>query len=35
MATIDFPGYRRGLRAAYIKMVEETYERAGIPVPSS
>jgi hypothetical protein len=34
IVTVDFPNYRKGLKAAYIKMVEETYQRAGIPLPS-
>lgn len=33
LITVDFPSYRRSLRAAYIKMVEETYRRANIPLP--
>jgi hypothetical protein len=33
LVTVDFPSYRKGLRAAYIKMIEETYARADIPLP--
>jgi hypothetical protein len=33
MVTGDFMDYRRGLKAAYLKIVEQTYQYAGISLP--
>jgi hypothetical protein len=35
MLTHDFVGYRKGLRAAYIKSLEQTYQYAQISLPST
>lgn len=35
MVTRDFVDYRKGIRAAYIKAVEQTYQYAKIPLPST
>jgi hypothetical protein len=35
IVTRDFMDYRRGLKAAYIKSLEQTYQRARISLPST
>lgn len=33
--TADFTAYRKGIRAAYLKMVRETYLKAGLAIPAT